>query len=273
MRAPAPPGTPVPPHYRGVWRRTLLETPEARDTGTTVYWLQTSCWHADIRLPDGRPEFSGIRSIEECGPAHIAWLATQQGFAGVTEVSIDANGSEICQWHRLVDFQPPPATPDAGTMRFHGDDLAETGIHARYLEEWCRLPDSTNGHAVLRLQEAAGEPSSSMRLLLVAGVYVMHVRTRARPWPAEVTPGTLLADLAAERPELLDFEISFGQRTPDGWAISRSTFPWLERQPVPIRIGRLEGARLEVDFNGDVQRWEVLEWSIPDDDRNQPGDT
>lgn len=257
-------GTPVPPHYRGVWRRSLLETPDASDTDTTVYWLQASRWHADIRLPDGRPDFSGIRSLAECGPAHIAWLARQQGFAGITTVSTDPAGSEICQWHRIVDFQPPPATPDAGTMCFDGDALTETGIHVQYLEKWCRLPDSTNGHAVLQLQDAQGRPSSPMRLLLVAGNHVMHVRGRAALWPADMAPGTTLADLVvAGNVDLLDGEISFGQRSADGWTVSRSTLPWLENTSIPIRIGRLADERLEVDFGGDLRCWKVLEWTAP----------
>jgi hypothetical protein len=257
-------GTPVPPHYHGVWRRTLLETPDASDTQTTVFWLQAGRWHADIRLPDGRPDFSAIRSIAECAPEHIAWLATQQGFAGVTEVTADAAGTETCQWHRIVDVQPPPATPDAGTMRFDGDALTETGIHAQYLEAWRRLPDSTNGHAVLQLQDAQGRPSRPLRLLLVAGRHVMHVRGRAVSWPGGVAPGTSLAAVVAMgNLDLLDFEISFGQRSADGWTISRSTLPWLENASIAMRIKRLAPEQVEVDFGGDVQCWKVLEWTAP----------
>jgi hypothetical protein len=254
----------VPPHYRGVWRRTLLETADASDTSTTVFWLQASRWHADIRLPDDRPNFSGIHSLAECGPLHIAWLARQQGFAGITGVSKNADGTETCQWHRLVDFQPPPATPDAGTMRFDGDELTETGIHARYLEEWRRLPDSADGYAVLQLQDAQGQPSSPLRLLLVAGSHVTHVRGRTAPWPADVAPGTPLAALvAAGQVDLLDFEISYGQRSADGWTVSRSTLPWLENTSIAMRISPLGDARLQVDFGGDVQCWKVLEWRAP----------
>jgi hypothetical protein len=254
----------VPAHYCGVWRRTLLQTPEASDTCTTVFWLQASRWHADIRLPDGRPDFSGIRSIAECGPLHIGWLARQQGFAGITEVSADAAGTETCQWQRIIDFQPPQATPDAGTMRFDGDALTETGIYAHYLETWRRLPDSTNGHAVLQLLDAQGQPSSPMRLLLVAGNHVMHVRGRTAPWPAKVAPGTSLAALIATRNiDLLDVEISFGHRSADGWTVARSSLPWLENTSIAMRIKRLGNDRLEVDYGGDVRCWMMLEWSAP----------
>ena len=255
------PDTPVPPNYRGVWRRTLLETPEASDTGTTVFWLQTSRWHADIRIPVGRPDFSGIRSLAECSPSHIDWLARQQGFAGITVVSPAADGAEICQWHRLVDFQPPPATPDAGTMRFNGDQLTETGIHAHYLEEWRRLPDSNDGHAVLQMLDGQGRPSSPLRLLLVAGSHVMHVRDRSAAWPADMAPGTSLATLVATgKVDLLDCEISFGQRNPDGWTVARSTLPWLENTPIAMRVRQLGDALVEVDFGGEVQFWKMLEW-------------
>jgi hypothetical protein len=254
----------VPGHYRGVWRRTLLETPEASDTGTTVFWLQASRWHADIRLPDGRPDFSGILSLDDCGPMHIDWLARQQGFAGVTEVLPNAAGAEICRWHRIVDFQPPPATPDAGTMRFDGDRLTETGIHAPYLEAWRRMADSTDGHAALQMLDERGQPSSPLRLLLVAGSHLMHVRGRSAAWPADAAPGTSLAALVARgNVDLLDFEISFGRRNPDGWTVGRSTLPWLENTSIAMRVRELGNARVEVDFGGEVQRWKVLEWSPP----------
>ena len=44
-------GAPVPARYRGVWTRTLLETPEVRDDTTFVRWLQLGRWHADLRIP------------------------------------------------------------------------------------------------------------------------------------------------------------------------------------------------------------------------------
>ena len=40
----------------------------------------------DIRIPAGRPDFSGVQRLEDCSDAQLAWLATQQGFAGVTTV-------------------------------------------------------------------------------------------------------------------------------------------------------------------------------------------
>ncbi|MET0963376.1 MAG: hypothetical protein ABWY05_11275 [Noviherbaspirillum sp.] len=254
----------VPPHYRGVWRRTLLETPDASDTGTTVFWLQASRWHADIRLPDGRPDFTGIDAFDKCGPAHIAWLARQQGFAGVTSVSVDGAGKEICQWRRIVDFQPPPATPDAGSMDFDGDALTETGIHARYLEEWRRLPDSIHGHAVLRLHEPQGGRSDATRLLLMAGQQVMHVRSRAAAWPAGLAPGVSLASLITPATtDLLDFEISFGRLGPSGWTVVRSTLPWLENTEVIVQVRPLGDSRIEIDFDGDMRCWDILEWSLP----------
>ena len=117
---------------------------------------------------------------------------------------------------------------------------------------------------MLQLQDTQGRPSSPLRLLLVAGDHVMHVRTRAAPWPAGVSPGMSLAALvAAGQFDLLDFEISFGKRDADGWTVSRSTLPWLENTEIRMRVGPLDDARLEVDFDGEVRYWKVLEWSPP----------
>lgn len=199
---------PVPERYRGVWRRSLLATSDLRDTSTTVFWLQAERWHADIRLPPGRPDFSGVRQLADCSAQQLAWLQQQQGFAGVTEVDTSV-APEICRWHRVVDFQPPSATADAGTMEFEPEVLIEKGVHADYLEHWHKLPDSDSGFTVLR-QSASSEP---LQMLLVAGGYVMRVRER----------GGVLA-------LMLDFEISFGVREADGWRVMHSTLPWLEGQ-------------------------------------------
>ena len=84
---------PVPERYQGVWKRTLLCTPTLRDQTTWVRWLQTSSWHADLRVPHDRAA---------AGPH----LSLQQGFCGRTVVE-QGEGVEVCTWHREHDFQPP----------------------------------------------------------------------------------------------------------------------------------------------------------------------
>jgi hypothetical protein len=257
------PDAPVPARYRGIWQRTLLETPHLRDTDTTVFWLQTHHWHADIRIPAHRPDFSGVRSLADCDEVQLEWLARQQGFAGATQVDV-APSQEICRWHRLVDYQPARARPDAGFMQFGPKLLTETGVHASYLENWQQLPDSNNGFAVLQLLEPDGRPAVPTRVLFVAGSYVMHVRSRSACWPAETVPDMLLTKLvAAGHTALLDFEISFGSRTADGWDILHSTLPWLEGKSIAMRLNRLPGNRLEITVDGVLQQWKILEWNPP----------
>lgn len=58
-RMPGAEARPVPADLRGVWVRTLLQTETLAehvgappsDTTTWVRWLQTSRWHADLRVP------------------------------------------------------------------------------------------------------------------------------------------------------------------------------------------------------------------------------
>jgi hypothetical protein len=218
----------VPDRYRGVWQRTLLDAPGVHDTTTTVFWMQTGRWHADLRIGAGRPDFSGVNSLDQCDGDQLAWLASQQGFAGITEVSI-TSGEEICAWHRLVDVQPPGLTADAGVMEFTPDGLIETGVHGPYLEHWIALPESHGESAVYRGVSAP----EHLQLLLVAGQRVMRVRDRRCAWPAGLPAGVALAQLLpalplAQQHNLLDIEISFGIRTSDGWQISHSSLPWLE---------------------------------------------
>ena len=75
------PDDPVPERYRGVWVRTLLETPEGRDTTTRVHWLQTEGWHADLRVPKG------------AHPATPEGRAQLQGFCGLTRITPAAAAS------------------------------------------------------------------------------------------------------------------------------------------------------------------------------------
>ena len=216
---------PVPARYRGLWRRTLLQAGSLRDTSSTVYWLQTAYWHADIRIPAERPSFEGVTSLAQCNPAQRRFLAKQQGFYGLTEV--DTSGpQDICRWHRFADFQPPAFTPDAGALRLEGSLLVETGLHEDYLEHWERLPGSDQATAVVAENAASGA------LLLRAGSWAMHVLPRAVSLPDGLAAGiSLEAAMAAggvDNIAMLDFEISLLKITDIGWTIQHSSLPWLE---------------------------------------------
>lgn len=212
---------PIPVAYRGVWRRTLLEGDGLlTDIGSTVLWLQTTRWHADLRLPTRRPDFAGVKDLAGCGLTQRIWLASQQGFFGATEVLDDH-----CQWHHDLDFQSTTMRRDIGTMIFHADGtvIEEYGVDADYHETWHRLPESVGPSAAW----CSGGGNLPARLL-VAGDCFFLVRPRVRPLP----PDARLAALVLEHPECLDFELSygriFGAETP--WRILHSTLPWREGQ-------------------------------------------
>lgn len=241
---------PVPPALRCVWRRSLLRVPgTADDTTTTVFWLQAARWHADIRIPAGRPDFSGVQRLEDCSDAQLAWLATQQGFAGVT--TVDPRSQET-NWLRLVDFQPPSALPDAGYTEFTQGMLVETGVHADYVEHWHRVPATDNGCAVFRRLD-----SDSTELLMTAGSMVMRVRARSAGFgPQGWGSGELLR-------QQLDFEISCGVRNARGWRVQHSTFPWLEGRQQGVDLIDLDDGSVRMTVDGLSSRWEVLEWTPP----------
>lgn len=261
---PADPGErppPVPAPYLGVWRRSLLRTPQQQDTVSRVFWLQTTHWHADLRIPPGRPDFSGVASLAECDDAQLAWLATQQGFCGVTQVDDDR-----CTWHRLTDFQPASGSRDIGRMVFDGERVIETGVEANYLEIWERLPESRGGTAALELVAEDGKPPVRPAWLLVAGECFVYVRGRGRPLPAAGDLASLIAQMRPSREQLLDWldvELSFGRRSgPAAWRIDHSTLPFREGQAV-IRPGTLQrrGHALVVEGEN-TRRWRILDCDL-----------
>lgn len=252
---------PVPDAYLGVWRRSLLEAAGLRDERSQVFWLQTPRWHADLRIPAGRPDFSGVRRLADCDGAQLAWLAHQQGFCGVTQVEGDC-----CTWHRQMDFQPANGSRDIGRMMFNGERVTEAGVEADYREIWQRLPSSRGGTAALELVAEAGEQAARPTWLLVAGDCFMYVRGRAQPLPAATDLARLIARAQPSRSQLLDWldvEISFGYRMgPNPWRIEHSTLPFREEAFLtrPGAIQRL-GYQVAVESSNE-RRWRILDWNL-----------
>lgn len=244
---------PVPARYHGVWVRTLLETPEGRDTTTWVRWLQTGLWHGDLRVPAGADRDTA------------QGLARQQGFAGTTAITRpDPAQPEVCAWQRTIDFQPPRSTPDEGHMVFETPDrVIETGIHSSYLEVWERLPGSMGRRIALAGMDADGQPTDER--LLVAGDWLMYLHPRTVDWPAGTAPDRTLSEVLLRHPEaadaLLDFQISFGRFEHGVWTVERATRPALEGQTLPCALHRLDALRARIDRGPLAGEWLVLEWS------------
>lgn len=246
----------IPDRYHGVWQRTLLETPDGRDTTSWVHWLQTSLWHGDLRVPT------------DADRSTTAGRAQQQGFAGTTAITRpDPALPEVCTWQRTIDFQPPRSTPDAGHMVFETPDrVIETGIHGTYLEVWERLPGSVGQRIALAALDATGQPTAER--LLVSGQYLMHLRPRIAPWPSDTAPDDTLAQVvqrhATSADALLDFDIAFGTWRDGAWAIERATRPPLEGRTTPCTLGRVSDTQADVRSEGLPSIWCVLEWHAPD---------
>lgn len=237
---PEPAGAPVPHRYRGVWQRTLLQTSDGQDDTSWVRWLQLGRWHADLRVPRAARRDAMDAPAWPYSLPLQAQLVQQQGFAGITQVETGAGG-EMCTWHRLVDYQPASAQPDAGHMYFESPDhVIETGVHDVYREVWQRLAGST-GRYIALAEPTRGDGQPSARLFL-AGHYLMRVRPCARVWQP-------------------DFEISFGELDAEQWHIEHSTRPELEGQKQAVRLERtgLDQAQIRAS-EASRQPWRILEW-------------
>lgn len=218
----------VPARYMGVWRRTLLETSAGQDASSLVLWMQTRSRHADLRIPADRPDFSGCTRLEDCSIAQLRWLATQQGFTGITEVKGD-----VCRWIRDEDYQPVNGTNDIGRMAFDGDDtLLETGIEAEYFEIWKKAPAR---HVVVSAVQRDGVNRHGHKIagyLLKVSNQFAFVRPRSIKLPQSADLLGLIDTLSPPREDLLDwldFEISFGEVTAEGlYQVAHSTLPFQE---------------------------------------------
>jgi Protein HRI1 len=229
---------PVPADYMGVWQRELLETATSKDDSSTVLWMQTQQYHIDIRIPANRPQLSKVDKLEDYTNEELLQLTTQQGFAGITQVTNhSATSSDVCQWHHEMDFQPQTVARDIGKMVFtNANTVIETGIYDAYLEVWRRLENSqepcwfklTTG----KNRKGLETPAYLMRV----GNFVAYARARQVALPKSTSLDNAIQIYKPEHELLLDWldaEISFGEILDDKcWKIKHSTLPFKEQLTV-----------------------------------------
>lgn len=266
-----PPPVRVPTDYRGVWMRTWLhptaqqaEAAQPAASTTWARWLQTSLWHADLRVPDEAMAGRVSAPLSALGPEQLAALTHQRAFAGCTRVDLHPQG-ELCSWLRRIDYQPPALAPDTAWVVFDAPDrMVRIDQHSELTETWERLPDSVGVFRVLSGVDEQGQPDG--RLLLQAGVHLCLVRDRRRPWPRGLNPGLGLVDVLLAQPEhalaWLDLEVSFGRWDGETWRIERSSLPAREGLSLPCAMQRWRTSNeADVTIAGDTSRWQVLEWT------------
>lgn len=220
------------PALAGLWTRSLLAWPDgSRDESSDVSWLQGPSLYIDLRQPAGRPDFSHAAGLADLSASDCAWLATQQGFAGVLR-----QDGEFFEWVRELDYQPP-AGPDAGRLFWQGGIMVETGRYADYIEHWHHAPSLLRQpHGAARL--LAGEDNRP-GMLVRCGADFMFARGR-RP-EQKLSAATLTecvagaATLSAAQ-ALLDCEIAQGRIVDGIWRITRSTLPFREGAALTARF-------------------------------------
>lgn len=218
----------------GVWQRELLETVIAKDDSSLVLWMQTQQYHIDIRIPANRQQMPKVDKLENYTNEELLQLATQQGFAGITQVtSSTATRSDVCQWHREIDFQPQTNARDIGNMVFTGTNtLIETGIDEAYLEVWRRLENSQNPYSFKHIIGKNRHGADTPAYLMQAGNWVAYARPRQVALPKCLSLLNAIQTYQPQREQLLDWldmEISFGEMLDNKhWKIKHSTLPFQE---------------------------------------------
>ena len=225
---------PLPTEYIGVWQRDLLETATIKDDTTLVLWMQTKLYHIDIRIPASLADIRAVHSVEGYNNEELLILASQQGFAGITQVTPSTvKTSDICQWHREIDFQPKTDVRDIGKMVFtNANTIIETGIDDVYLEVWRRLVNSQKPCLFKFITGKNRKGLATLAYCMRAGNFVAYARPRQISLPKIDSLINAIHAIKPARDKLLDWldmEISFGEVIDEkSWKIKHSTLPFKE---------------------------------------------
>lgn len=259
---------------RGLWRRTLFRRGnDAPDCSAEVFWLQGPHFFADIRQPVERMSFAGVTCLRDLNADHLAWLASQQAFAGRLELD-----GTLAWWRRSIDLQPEGPFADRARLEQTGGVLDEYGIEASYTERWERENSPLDPCWGMRL---ASLTDGREGFLVRAGGRLMFGRARTSSLPSAQDLARILAPLPLERKQdLLDFEVSLGRMQPatsgqhgEEWLIERSTLPYKQGRAWSLQLhtgapedplGVVELADLDREGNPIVGRWRIAETDHPE---------
>ena len=236
----------------GLWTRSLILWPDGQSNTTTeVAWLQGSSYYIDLRLPADRPDFSAVKSLRDLTDRQIAWLATQEGFAGVLE-----REAQYFVWRREIDFQPQALYSDAGTLRLEADYMVEEGRDIAYVEHWhLDRQRATTPRWGIRLRDP--KTTRTAMVLRVGSLFMIAVsRAQTLPPQLHLTECVSLAPTRTAAQDLVDCELSLGQISEAGWTIERSSLPW--RENTIVTLSRTDEWLEIASSSGDKRQWAIV---------------
>ncbi|MDQ1701769.1 MAG: hypothetical protein QOF57_1021 [Frankiaceae bacterium] len=212
----------------GVWRRSLFVRGDGTtDRATSVTWLQSSSSYVDLRQPPRRPDMTGVTCLRDLTAPQLAWMATQEGFAGALRAD-----AAYAEWERYVDMQPA-SPPDIGRLAWVGGVLLEEGIDRPYAEHWERdaSPGATWGVRLV-------DPQTGTRGVIArVGDNFGYARGRdIRIGGPPATPARVAAAELTDAQDFLDCELAIGSVAAGVWTIERSSLPFREGADLGVAL-------------------------------------
>lgn len=241
----------------GLWTRSIQVWADGRrDDSTKVAWLQGASIFADLRQPtDVEGQFRHVTCLQELTVSDCARLAHQHAFAGVF-----AARDGFFEWTRHIDYQPAQGKIDAGHLFWQDDYLVEEGLQKEHFEHWHRDPASSVKPCWGTILKGAAD--GVWGSLLRVGDLFMYSRDRAGSLPAgSLAEAVRNAANEQEAQSLIDFEVSFGIVSAEGWRIIRSTLPFREDQLFHFQFGGnagLESEDILSDGTNMTRTWEII---------------
>jgi len=255
----------------GAWeRRYIAREGGAPDASVVARYIQTPQAFVDVRVAVSRPSWPDGWDFTDVAATHDLLSRRQSmAFAGVATLGnwdIDAREGTTIRWHaalnlwppadstavwKAIDARNPPATDDEGrfciiTREEDGSGTGEGGTvttwhefsldsaSSAYMEEWRRLPDSTDLFCAVRRNSS---------LLVIAGDWFGYAADSRKPTNAAMmvleaagSDATLASSLAFAGANSCTFVVG---RISTGWIVEQSAVGGEEGSP--LILPSLEG--------------------------------
>jgi hypothetical protein len=240
----------VPGWLRGVWRRTYYRNADGvEDRASSVYWLQTDSFYADIRLPEPVLRLPHRSSLSDYSPGELSILGTTRGFAG--HMAFDEG---VARWHRPIDFQPETGRADVGRLQMERGELWEYGVEEDYVETYHRVSDGGTRLVSLSLLD-----DSRNGIWVMSDDWMIRAVGRRHALPAGPSLQALIENPVAGNRKLDDvFDCDISLTYAGSGLITLSTQPWrIETAFAPGGLRLVNDAVVESPDSPEARTWAV----------------